>query len=218
MHDNFQALSQEKQDRILNAALQEFAVKGYKQASTNAIVSRAEISKGALFHYFPSKQALFEFLVHYSFHTLKTELYAKIEDMGTDPFEKWSRLAFLKLQMFHRYPAITTFVFSVYKDEDPFVRQLMNQEYGQAVAEMSHQLLAQVDTSRFKPGIDVAKALQIIWWTLEGFGAEEQKRLSSLDKLDETYMAEAVARMNAYLDILKAAFYKEGSHGTHTDH
>ena len=59
------SLSEEKQQRILNAALKEFAQKGYKNASTNQIVKEADISKGLLFHYFKNKKQLFLFLYDY---------------------------------------------------------------------------------------------------------------------------------------------------------
>ena len=51
----------EKQDRILNAAIKEFAQKGYDSASTNEIVKEAGISKGLLFHYFKIKSSYFSF-------------------------------------------------------------------------------------------------------------------------------------------------------------
>ncbi|MEM5780278.1 MAG: TetR/AcrR family transcriptional regulator, partial [Lawsonibacter sp.] len=62
MYENFIGLKQEKRDVIINAALTEFAAKGYDLASTNGMVKAAGISKGALFHYFASKKDLFLFL------------------------------------------------------------------------------------------------------------------------------------------------------------
>ena len=45
MYSKFLNLDKEKQDRIINAALKEFALKGYDNASTNEIVKSSEISK-----------------------------------------------------------------------------------------------------------------------------------------------------------------------------
>ena len=56
MNDKFFDLKKDKQDRIINAALQVFALNGYRHASTDDIVKLASISKGLLFHYF-EKQA-----------------------------------------------------------------------------------------------------------------------------------------------------------------
>ena len=63
MNNKFFDAAKEKQDRIINAALQVFAVNGYRHASTDEIVRIAGISKGLLFHYFGSKLGLYSFSV-----------------------------------------------------------------------------------------------------------------------------------------------------------
>lgn len=45
--------------KILDAAIAEFALRGYEAASTNRICQQADISKGLLFHYYKSKHRLF---------------------------------------------------------------------------------------------------------------------------------------------------------------
>src|SRR5690625_3469620 len=54
-----------KRDVILNAALKEFSLKGFDNASTNVIAKEAGISKGLMFHYINSKKDLFLFLYDY---------------------------------------------------------------------------------------------------------------------------------------------------------
>lgn len=61
MVSKFLNLDSEKQNRILNAAINEFAEKGYENASTNEIVKDAGISKGLLFHYFKIRSNYFYF-------------------------------------------------------------------------------------------------------------------------------------------------------------
>ena len=50
-------------DRILQAALQIFAQKGYHRALVDDIVHASRTSKGAVYHHFPNKEALFLALV-----------------------------------------------------------------------------------------------------------------------------------------------------------
>jgi TetR/AcrR family transcriptional regulator len=47
------------QDKILRAATREFALHGYEAASMNVICQGGGISKGNLYHYFPSKEVLY---------------------------------------------------------------------------------------------------------------------------------------------------------------
>lgn len=52
-------LETERRDSILNAALKEFVLQGYDNASTNVIAKEAAISKALMFHYVSSKQEFF---------------------------------------------------------------------------------------------------------------------------------------------------------------
>ncbi len=50
----------DKQNRLLSAAIKVFADAGYSGASMDVIAAEAGLSKPTLYHYFPSKEALFE--------------------------------------------------------------------------------------------------------------------------------------------------------------
>src|SRR5512145_1840697 len=54
-----QARSEETRQHILEAALRRFANHGYNAASVDEICTDAGVSKGAFYHHFPSKQAVF---------------------------------------------------------------------------------------------------------------------------------------------------------------
>ena len=59
----FFELDKQKQDRIISAAITEFATHGYENSSTNRIVKECAISKGSLFKYFENKEDLYFFLI-----------------------------------------------------------------------------------------------------------------------------------------------------------
>jgi AcrR family transcriptional regulator len=54
-----QQRGEETRGRILDAAVRKFAIAGYDAASVDDICSEAGVSKGAFYHHFPSKQAIF---------------------------------------------------------------------------------------------------------------------------------------------------------------
>jgi AcrR family transcriptional regulator len=74
----YNSLEPEKRERIINAALKEFALNGYERASTNEIIKEAEISKGSLFNYFNSKKELYLFLLDYVVEIID-EIYEEID-------------------------------------------------------------------------------------------------------------------------------------------
>ena len=59
----FLNLPPEKREQIVNAAVEEFAVNGLENASTNRIIAQSGISKGSFYQYFEDKQHVFDYLV-----------------------------------------------------------------------------------------------------------------------------------------------------------
>lgn len=68
-------LNKEKQDKIIDAALNEFAKENIGEASINQIVKEANISRGSFYTYFTDKYEL----VHYLIDLVKDILLEKIE-------------------------------------------------------------------------------------------------------------------------------------------
>lgn len=59
-----QQRAQETRERLLDAAQDCFARRGYDAAGVAEICQQAGVSKGAFYHHFPSKQALFQELMN----------------------------------------------------------------------------------------------------------------------------------------------------------
>ncbi len=71
-----QARSEETRTHILEAALRRFANHGYSAASVDEICAEAGVSKGAFYHHFPSKQALFLELLNEWLDTIDAKFQA----------------------------------------------------------------------------------------------------------------------------------------------
>jgi len=54
-----QQRAEETRGRILDAAVKKFAIAGYDATSVDEICGEAGVSKGAFYHHFPTKQAVF---------------------------------------------------------------------------------------------------------------------------------------------------------------
>ncbi len=63
VRDRFDNLDPDKQQRLFEAAADEFADHGFEGASLNRIIDRAGMSKGSLYYYFNDKSDLFSTVV-----------------------------------------------------------------------------------------------------------------------------------------------------------
>ncbi len=69
--DTFDRTSEERRKIILEVAIDEFASKGYSATSINDIAKKANISIGAMYSYFASKEDLFLTIVNGSYAVLE---------------------------------------------------------------------------------------------------------------------------------------------------
>lgn len=108
----FRKLSEEKRERILEAAAKEFALHGYDAASLNRILEEAGISKGAAYYYFDDKADLYTTtILHYS-QELLDGLPVDLEQFTAANF--WEKLADVYRHQFTSY-AERPWVFGVAK-------------------------------------------------------------------------------------------------------
>ncbi len=82
----FHQLDKRKQNRIISAALTEFANHGYDGASINNIVQKIGISKGSIFTYFSDKESLFLYVFEYCLELVKGYLTQVMEETKDDDF------------------------------------------------------------------------------------------------------------------------------------
>jgi AcrR family transcriptional regulator len=82
----FLNLPSDKQERVMEAALAEFADKGYPQASLNTIVASSGIAKGSLYQYFRDKKGIFLYLFDYAISLVRRTLVGVKEATADDDF------------------------------------------------------------------------------------------------------------------------------------
>lgn len=87
----FTRIPADKQQRILDAAIQEFAGKGYNAASINIIARNAGISIGSMYSYFASKEDLFMSVMD-SGHNLLEQALKEVVDMPGDLYDRMDKM------------------------------------------------------------------------------------------------------------------------------
>ncbi|WP_061810278.1 TetR/AcrR family transcriptional regulator [Rossellomorea vietnamensis] len=200
-------IDSEKEDRIIRAATRVFAESGYEKASTNAIVKEAKISKGILFHYFNSKKELYVSLYEYLSDLFTEKIYEKLDWNEHDIFVTIRSVTLIKFELFSVYPDLINFLTSAFSEEAPEVKDEIEKYKTRMVESSFATLFSNIDTSKFKKGIDVNKSIQVIYWTFEGMANQQQQKAKSRS-VAEINQEEVLAEIDAYIELLKISFYK----------
>lgn len=102
------AVSEETRARILAAACRCFARSGYARTSNRAIAREANVTSGALYHYFASKAALFA-AVHHHVQSVLLEVYQGAFAAGGDCVDQLCRGLEAALVLVAADPALSKF-------------------------------------------------------------------------------------------------------------
>ncbi len=79
--------SESTRSALVESAVELFTKRGYAGTSLDEIAKRARVTKGALYHHFSGKQALFEA----AFETVESHVYDKLEKIMNGPQPAWER-------------------------------------------------------------------------------------------------------------------------------
>ncbi|APH19126.1 TetR/AcrR family transcriptional regulator [Clostridium botulinum] len=207
MNNNLKNIPKDKKEAILEAALEEFAIGGYENASTNKIVEKAGISKGLLFHYFGNKKGLFIYVYNYYFEFLKRELYIKVDTKERDILERVKKWTMIKMELIDKYPGVFMLFIKSTLNMPKDIKSTLEKIQSKERKEAYENFLSNIDYSKFKENIDIQKCLKILMWTLEKYG-EEYIILNINEPLLEINKDNIKKEIEEYVDILKAGFYK----------
>lgn len=138
MNNKFFDLSKEKQDRMINGALQIYGCNGYKHASTDDMVKAVGVSKGLWFHYFENKIGLYSFVYDYSVKYMLMELTSLIADKEKDYYEIVKQIVFTTMRVMKSYPYFPLFLKSAMQEQDA--------EAIEATKESRDKFLAKLDS------------------------------------------------------------------------
>lgn len=114
----FQNLPGQKRERILEAAVREFAARGYGKASVNTIVAEAGIAKGSVYQYFRNKEDLFLHLADRFVLLVKDAVRRAAAAPATDFFGQVRQVFLAGIGFLREEPAFFRFYLRILSDEE----------------------------------------------------------------------------------------------------
>ncbi|MFZ5633335.1 MAG: TetR/AcrR family transcriptional regulator [Bacillota bacterium] len=156
-------------DKIIQSAIELFGEKGYHATSIQEISDKAEVSKGAVFHYFPNKSELL-FVIHDNFIDIHLEQVERVlmkDDLCAS--EKMRELILDLVQLIADFkPSVIIFLQEFkYVTEDKL--EIIKSKRGKS-EEMFKKVIEQgVNSGEFKKDLDIDLTVKAIFgmcdWT-----------------------------------------------------
>jgi len=206
IYSKFINLKSDKQKEIINAAIKEFVQSGFEKASTNEIVKRANISKGSLFNYFNSKKDLYVYLIEYSVQIIE-RIVEQIDLNEPDLFKRIENIGLKKFHIQQKFPQVFDFLVSTKLEESDEVKEIIKQKVEPIYNKGTNKMYEQIDYSKFREGVDIEKAIDILNWTMFGFGEQGLKQINTFENISE-FGEQYLKAWKSYSEILKYSFYK----------
>jgi AcrR family transcriptional regulator len=169
MNEGFLKLPEERQQVIINAGFQIFALNSYKNAPVAEIAEAAGISKSLLFYHFKDKKELYLYLWDKSIKLMEEQLHEQKVLETDDYFEMLSRTTKGKCNMMRRYPYAIEFSMRAYYEQDSNVAKEIQSSFANKNTESERKILDKIDKSKFKEGVNFSYMYQEMIWATDGY-------------------------------------------------
>lgn len=177
INTKFLTIPEDKQDRIIRAALGEFGRYGYAKTSVEQIAKAAGISKGMVFHYFGTKAGLYEYLIEYCDRYID-EYYQNSDEFieDVDYIEMYRIITKIKLKAYTRNRSVFEFLTMIFLHPE---NSNVTEKVTECVSEMAKKrevILSKIRNSKvdscFRSDIKPEEAKRYINWLIEGYSQE----------------------------------------------
>ena len=198
----FTELDSEKQERILDAALKEFAEYGYENGSTNRIVKNCGISKGSLFKYFENKEDLYFYLIDTVSAEMAEETRVDIGKLSKDLYERVIEYSVTEISWYVTNPVKGRFMIGIASETGSDIGRKIIERYGEKSTDIYETLLKGVDMS----GLHSSRKeiTDILRWVLMGFNNSFLMSIAGSSDDIETLKESYLKQMKTHLKVLKS--------------
>ncbi|MDD3615641.1 MAG: TetR/AcrR family transcriptional regulator [Lachnospiraceae bacterium] len=169
MNEKFYTLPEEKQQKILNAAMEVFASHEYKRASTDDIAAKAGVSKGLIFYYFHNKKELYLYLYQYVAEVMKKSIVNQDFKNITDFFELLEYSAGEKVKILEKNPYIMDFAVKTFYSEKEDVSEDLQQYTTSQMTIMYDEYFKNLDLYKFKEEVEPMYIYRMLVWMADGY-------------------------------------------------
>ena len=159
----FHNLPNEKREKIVNAAIEEFAEYGLENASTNRIVANSGIAKGSFYQYFADKLDVFNYLMDVVARE-KTEFFKDKRPPGRnmDTFEYFRWMIKVGMEFNSAYPRMAQAASRVLFVEGLYYGKNFAEYHEKTKEALAAMIKQAMKNGEVDPSVDVGLAVMIM--------------------------------------------------------
>ena len=159
--NKFEQLPEEKQSRIVDASISEFAEKNYETASMNTVVNLAGISKGSLFNYFKTKSVLYDHIYQLALGEVKLYLRDVRDETIDLSFEnRLSKVVDSGVLFITEHPRLARIYFRlVYSGDSPNRKKIVNELQDMSDDYLGNIIQDAMDRNELNPNLDKSQSV-----------------------------------------------------------
>ena len=125
----------------------------------------------------------------------------------TDIFKRIENIGMKKLGIQRKFPQVFDFLISAKQEESAEVRDIIKEKIDPVYDESTKRMYENIDYSMFREDIDIGKAIEILNWTMFGFGEKGLSQVDTFENISE-FGEQYLKEWKSYSEILKHSFYK----------
>jgi AcrR family transcriptional regulator len=206
---HFENLPVEEQQRILDACIDEFSRRPYRQASTNAIVKRAGIPKGTLFYFFGSKRGLFLYIFDQALKRYLDFHFSRAGNLPADLFERLFAISRIRMEFMLAEPRLYRLFFNALIEMPEEIRQEFQGRFTDYAIQSRKLLMEGMDRSHLREGVDIERAVEIIQLVSEGMLSRFSEKIKSMGPEQSlAFVEELETQFKGYFDMIKSGVYR----------
>jgi len=203
------SVADDRRTALITAAISEFATAGYLAASTNHIVEAAHVSKGLLFHYFGDKKGLYMDAVQTCIAEVMRRFDERLGPTSPDLFERLKQYTLAKWSLIEEQPLTFAFLQEALTEPPAELRDALLASTAEITVSTYQRLFQDIDTSAFRPGVTVERAMLLLSWTFDGLGKQYATILQQQPLDLASVRSVMFAEVDTYVALLR--------HGIETD-
>lgn len=148
-------LPREKREKVINAAIDEFASNTYHKASVTRIINKADIASGSFYQYFDDKKDLYKYIIELLGETKMTYMKPLMEKLDKMDFFQFLREVYLSAIRFAREnPKMDSIGNMLINSKDSIYEEIIGNQSSKSVQFMEEMLKAGIKKGDIDPEID----------------------------------------------------------------